>query len=74
MPQALPLSPGRHNTYQNVLGSDMVDYVLGDPLGKTMSSLRIKHDFVSKPLPCQCEWSVELQCSPSAMLYIETAY
>lgn len=48
--QALQLSPGRHRPFDSVgLSADMVEYVLGDPLAKNITSgLRgRKHDFVS---------------------------
>lgn len=49
--QALQLSPGRQRAFQNVnLGTDMVDYVLGDPLStkgmRTLQAIK-RHDFVS---------------------------
>lgn len=50
--QALQLSPGRHRAFQNVnLGTDMVEYVLGDPLVgnkgiRTLQAIK-RHDFVS---------------------------
>lgn len=60
MAQALQLSPGRHRAFQSVnLGTDMVDYVLGDPLsGKGIRTLQAikRHDFVSTH-----DYSISLQ-------------